>query len=281
MRELWRGSLELLRRHPVLLLPLACASLSSYSLTSLRKFLWHRIVASLTTSHSVLGGTVPVYDPDYRLIHKAAAISAPIGYSINFAIACGYTLAFFCSAMLVSSTLTDARCDSGGVLKSVRARWKPILIFTLKLFILAELAVPIITIAMLKLLDAAHRRGLLGSQLANVESILAYSLMAWLLIPSAIRLVAKNPKISVPPNLKRTAFYTAVLAEAASLAINLLLPAAATAIARSFGPDEWLWQFVLWPAATIAGDLPLAFLWATLALVAYQDLLMPAIPSPS
>lgn len=281
MRELWRKAIQLLKEHPVLWVPLACASATSYYLNWLRRLINNQIIIWARTSHSVLGGVLPKYDPDYSWMHRALLISAPIAICIQFAIACGYVLAFYFSARFVQARLGNDKRGSNTILSSAKSRWKSILIFSLKLIVFMAILLAATDMPLIELLRIFHKTYIPAPWFVPVTGVVVFVALALLMIPAAIRLIADEPLPEVSARMKKQACFIAVLAGVTGLAISQVASMAVRALESSFQPDRWIRDFVLLPADAIASDLPLAALWVVLALIAYRDLQMPEIPSPS
>lgn len=90
MRNLWRTTESLLRRYPILWLPVVIARLITFNLSSLddvaRFKIGRRFISWLTHTHahSVLGGNITIDSPRPEVLRKAAAMTAPIHFATLF-----------------------------------------------------------------------------------------------------------------------------------------------------------------------------------------------------
>jgi hypothetical protein len=115
MKALWRSTLSLLRKYPILWLPVALARVISFNLhwvdSTVRSKLIHALMPWLmhTHAHSVLSGNVVVDSPEPDALRKFVVLTAPIQYGTQFLGDFLFACALIAIAAILHSFATTGR----------------------------------------------------------------------------------------------------------------------------------------------------------------------------
>ena len=262
MLEPLRKTVSLVREHPSLWLPLVCASLADFYLEWLQKIFVRKVNSWFLTAHSALGFTFqapPGSSPSYLM--RAGLLTLPTSLVIRVLIFCVYVLGFFVTARMVRALIQEQRPDWASDAILCKARLWRILFFSLKIFVIfifaAVLAYPFLNLSIFAFL----RNNLSFRVLTMAAFFIACIFLAWIFIPSSLKIIADWPSGSIPSATKTQGRIAAIIVALISIALNNYSSAITPLIRFKFEADFWLRNLVIWPAFTIAVNLPLALLW--------------------
>jgi hypothetical protein len=297
MRNLWSTTTSLLRRHPLLWLPVIAADVASFWLSWLERLL-HRqlieqIVIWLSKSHSVLGET-----PDYNTLtpavaNKAAALTAPLVWTTRYLGICLYTAALIATAAIVYSLSETGAATLRQGLLSIQTSRRRILIFSLKFFFL-NAVVGILGSWLLSWsmqLQSAWEKNTSASsafQIAVEKSNLPVLLPALLLAvaiatimaPIAVRLL-QPPGVPLFPQQAKSARRTSLIVVAIAAALQVLIQQVEPSLFQRLGTATATLLTVGFAVSLITA-IPFVLLYVALALIAKPVRSAPATtPEPT
>jgi hypothetical protein len=282
MLEPLRKTVNLVREHPSLWLPLVCVSLADFYLEWLQKIFVRKVNNWFLTAHSALGFTFQAphgSSPSYLM--RAGLLTLPTSLGIRVLIFSVYIVGFFLTARMVRALIQEQRPDWASDAILCKARLWRILFFSLKIFVIfifaAVLAYPFLNLSIFAFL----RNNLSFRVLTMGTFFIACIFLAWIFIPLSLKIIADWPSGSIPSATKTQGRIAAIIVALISIALNNYSSAITPLIRFKFEADFWLRNLVIWPGLTIAVNLPLALLWVFLGVLAFEDLQLPEIPSPS
>jgi len=281
MRDLWRKTVQAVRDCPALLWVLACVSLLNFYLHRLNEIIPRWVFRWVATRQSVLGFETHIADSAYELQKRALLLAAPMSLSLNIAIASAYVAGFVLTARLVRDKVEGQRPNWPAAFAFLRSRIMRVVLFAIAIFVLIDVGA-ILAAGILNLRASAFLRTNLGFEYELlISSMVGSACIAWIILPLSLRLIVDSSSQTFTRKSKITGRIAAITAVLINLALNELTRNFAPEIIGAFQPATWLRSDVIWPGISILGDLPLFFLWVFLALLVYQVLEMPEIPSPS
>lgn len=139
MRSLWRNTASLLRKYPILWLPVVLARFITFNLgrleVALRRALTKQLMPWLTHSqaHSVLSGTITTEAPQPEALRKFAALTGPIHFGRLFIDDFVFACALIAIAAILHSFATTGRATVHIAANRIFDSSSRILIFCLKL----------------------------------------------------------------------------------------------------------------------------------------------------
>ena len=226
MRQLWQEPIELLRSHPVLWLP--------YILTELLvTFFWRiRIAAArelfewFSTRRTVsVFGVFRTENPSYRDPFHAAAVYGSVGLVFEFLCVCLFVFALVVTATLVDEILAEQEPHLMTALETTAFRWRAILWFSLKTLIvcLVFMAIGAVLLVRIELWDAGVHQAVSETRLLlSIVVLLVGASIAWLLIPSAFRLLQGTSREIVEPNARKQGVMCGVIATVFSIGLGFI-----------------------------------------------------------
>jgi hypothetical protein len=220
MKELWSRTFELFRRHFILWVPCSAASILMLALGSLQKAEIHWALRLFTTRHSVLGGAVSTYDFD-QAQHKVWMIVFPLSSLKDFLEVCFFVVALVMTAKLVGMILEEQRPDLITAVRGIAPRWRGILLFSLKYMVIQGLLVGApLFLGNSLLTPERFSEFTLLKPLVFTIGLVVEGLMAWLLVPAAIRLVSASDAPIASSDCRRAGVAFAVVFSADLLALE-------------------------------------------------------------
>ena len=187
MNDLWRRTWELLRRRPVLWMPLLCADLVTHTLRFLWPFLRNHLAASSLQTHTVLGGTVAGKAPVW--LYPGLGM---LRFMVEWANACIYIAAAIVTAKMVQGMChRHGSVDKAKVPASVYAG--NVVWVALQALLLSAAASVVVVFPVLYFLLHHQLRSLMMSPyVASTELLLVYLAVAYLMTPPMLRLITRS-----------------------------------------------------------------------------------------
>jgi hypothetical protein len=279
MWELSRKTWALLRAHPILLLPLACVSVSEFLLEWAQKVVVRKAVTWLTTTHSALGFENPVGSA--LAVKKALTELLPFEVAFRVLILCAYFAGFVLTAGLARSLVGCQRCNWANAMALLRQRIFRVLLLGLALFIGFSLSA-IVGSAIINIHKFTFLRNDFSFEiLLRVELCVMFACLAWIFVPPSLRLIMQEPKRPITPVRKLQGRMSAVVASLVYVALYAYIRSVTSTVDFALEDHPLLRSLAVWPGLAVLGDLPFALLWIFLAVLVYQDFETPEIPSPS
>ncbi|HTW78287.1 MAG TPA: hypothetical protein VME23_01965 [Terracidiphilus sp.] len=223
MRELWRKSFELFRSHLVLWVPCVCAGLLTLALGRLEKAAVLKIVHSLMTRHTVLGGDVTSADPN-EFERLALVVLKPVGLCKDFLEVCFYVVALAMTAKLVGMIFEGKKPDILAALKEIAPEWRGILMFSLKYLVALGVTGAVMILITSSALVSQRLLEIVASKAFVYPVGLALEAgVAWVLMPAAMRLLQTPNVAQVSVQCRRLGTVFAVLTSAAALGLEYIV----------------------------------------------------------
>lgn len=220
MKDLWRRTTELFWEFPILWLPLICADLSAFCLTTSREFAVNQIRTWILTPHSVLGDKLALTVGQAPLF-KFAVCTLPLIWGNFILNACIYTAAFVVTASLVRQVLREEKPELPNALKSLGAYPRRILMFSLKLLsIYVLVAIPVFLPATYLMVAVFHRNNV--PVFSEAVTLPISILVAWLLAPAGIKLLQSQYSQRISDEAKRNGRILSMIVSGASVVIGCL-----------------------------------------------------------
>lgn len=267
MKELWNRTFELFRRRIVLWLPCSLAAILMLALGKLEKAEIHWLYGFFATTHSVLGGDVPVTDLA-QAQHRAMMFIFPLGFVKEFLEVCLFVVALAATKNLVCMVLKEQRPDTVAALREILPRTREILLFSLKyMAVLLVFGGVLILLGTSPLTPERVHEFFLSKALVYGLGLVCQGCLAWLSTPAAIRLMRPpgNPAISARGRKMGTVF--AVATSAGALALEYLVGKVETVVVI-----EKQWEgLAIAVVNTIVINTPEVLLFIALSLLAIQE----------
>jgi hypothetical protein len=146
MRTLWRTTASILRKYPILWLPVALARLIAFHLvwldSTVRSKLIHALMPWLmhTHAHSVLSGNIVADSTTPNALRKFVVLTAPIQYGTLFLEDFLFACALIATASILHNLATDAPATLRATATPITSSASRISIFCLKLLALTLLS---------------------------------------------------------------------------------------------------------------------------------------------
>jgi uncharacterized membrane protein YozB (DUF420 family) len=281
MAELWRKCATLIKTDPRVLLPLLCSSLAFFWYERFQRFISHSAVNWLLTRQSVLGFQIVPSDGSSYGVQRALALVLPFSLMlrlISFAI---YTVGFVVTALVVRSLIFNEKLNLGDVFLNLRRKFGRIMLFALALFFSFAFCLVTFVWAVDEALSNALRDQIGSWSVVCAETILVFVLIAWILVPLSLRLIADAQTGKIRRDQKLRGRIAAVFLGIVSFVLYLGIQHATPWINQAFQSETWIRGYLAWPAISMCIDLPMGLLWVFLALIVFEGFEMPEIPSPS
>jgi hypothetical protein len=218
MRKLCSEVVEYLRKHPILWLPYIAADLLAIFVWQLRRVAEKSIFRWFSSGHSALEGDI------HATVAKASFAYAPIAIVSIVAVVSLFVAALVATAVIIDSIGREQRPDARMILAIPAARWRKILLFSLRFLITAGVFGGGTGGLAYYLLSRAHRQDLITSFWFLAAGTLVWvGFAGWLLVPAAIRLVGGATAL-VSVQTRKQGTILAVLATEAGDALGFFLP---------------------------------------------------------
>jgi len=240
MRTLWRSSASLLRRYPILWLPLIVADATNFYLNWIERLIQHslrdQLISWLSQGHTVLSDA-----PVYATLSKSETmtvvlLTVPLDWAVHFSSTVLYTSAMLITAAMLHNLAETGQTHLAAATDFVASSYLRILVFSAKLLALlaasAVLALPVLALA-LKLQTYLERspylslRSQLDMEKANLSGyVYVLPLMlaiAYIIAPVALQLL--RPPNSIPtPQERRRARIAALIVTATVTILGFVVP---------------------------------------------------------
>jgi hypothetical protein len=271
MQELWRKTIELFRKNPILWLPVLCSDITVFWLTRVQNLATRKIAEwCITTSvQSVLGGTYTKSDLSQQAIRRAELLGAPLEWGTYFAHIGLYTAAFVMTAMLVNMLLQNREADSAEAFRSLRSFTRGMLRLSIKLLGIYAAGSVVFVLPITYLWKISGLSKLVTpSFLGAGEAVVISTCAAWLLTPTAIALLQAKDSISASADQLKWGRIFAILTPPVSILIGYLAQRAEQAV-----PLTSNFEFtVAGMAVSVASSVPYIVLFVSLSLVAASQI---------
>jgi hypothetical protein len=285
MQEALRKTANLLKSYPALLAPQIFATWLVCYLQWFRKTATHFVLHRFLIGHSVLGYSIPAPDPTYAYVHKAMIVLAPFSFTIQLLIVSLYIAALFVTVRLVQILFEQQKLDWKSALLLLRAKVWRITGFAFLLFIFFTVlgaTAAFFSAELYHSLGHALGEKISFSTLVAVLLFLVSSLVVWIVMPMALRLIADNRTAEIPAQTKLIARLAPIAAVAVLLAVGAYLTSFTPRINFALADvPPLLCNHIVWPLISILGDLPLGLLWVFLGVLLFDEPEMVEVPSPS
>lgn len=267
MRELWRKSFELFRRHPVLWAPYVCAELLAFCLSTLRRMATKPILLwfARTTTRSALGGESVTYDFAKGQRHAFLAIW-PLDWGVRYVNVCLLTAALMVTACLIAALVHGQRFGWKNALSSLRIRAKSILVFALKLaaLMLVSTAILILPVSYVDVHWNLDQTQYFPAAIGG--AIVTNALIAWIVTPMALRLLQSPGGTLLDAQRKKLGRYSAVITVFVIAVLEFAIPRAESRLQLHSN----LQAQTLFALNDLANNLPFLLLFIVLALLALE-----------
>jgi hypothetical protein len=266
MKELWKRSFQLFRRHFVLWLPCSIAAILMLELDRLEKAEIHWLLRYFTAQHSVLGGEVPSSDLT-QAQHRVMMVIYPLGTLKNFLEICFFVVALIATKNLVQMILDERRPGMISTLRGIVPQYREVLLFSLKYMAVMAAFVGIFIGLASSPLSPEHLQELSSSKLfVYGVGLVGEGCLAWLLVPSAIRLLQRPERRTILTQGRKIGATFAVTTSAGSLALQYLVGKAEATVLLD---NQWESNSIA-AVNTIIINAPQVLLFIALALLALQ-----------
>jgi|SRR5580658_2684325 hypothetical protein len=283
MQELLRKTIELIRKRPILLLPLLVADQTALYLNVLRRIASKKIVAwSMTTaSHSVTGAIIQTPVDPYEARNRAILLLIPLDWATYFIRVALFTAAFVLTAYLIRHSLVGIELNWRESIVKVRTNLNGALKFAIKFLVLYYAASLLLSLPAISFNLLHYTRGNSIQWIASIATIVQATLVAWIMAPPALRLLNQHLPKRLPVDIKRRARLLCIACAVAadSLSFGVLNLKFSPEILSSFNP--WFWNYPIPSLESAIVALPYLPMWIALALLAFGEEPMIEIPSPS
>jgi len=274
MRELWRKSFELFRRHPVLWAPYVCAELLTFVLSTVRRMALKPILYwfARTTNKSVLGGQSTTYDFGAGR-HEAVIAGGALDWATHYLNACLLTAALVVTALVLAAVLQGRIPEWMDILRTVRARTKRITVYALKFCVLMLAANAIVWVPILSSDFLPQPEQLTYYFFSMGVPLLLTAIVAWIMTPVALRLLCGLESPPITAERRKLGRYFALIVILVSFIFQFALQRLETHIAlHSFLSVTAFGAFI-----DLLINMPILFLFIALALLAL-DVPLTAVP---
>ncbi|MCL2649347.1 MAG: hypothetical protein FWD61_20525 [Phycisphaerales bacterium] len=277
IKELWWQTFELFVTRPVLWVPCSIAAVLYFVLNRLQKIWNYWLAEFFATQHSVLGGTEPVAEP-LKASFKAMWFISPLGFLKGFVVVCSFVTALFITKELVDMALDKQRLRMIAAARDIMPGCRGILLFSLKYLVAfgAGLLFTIFLMPTSPIMPERFDRITTSTEYTHVVILLMFACVAWLLMPSAIRLLRpqSSSKVSIEERTMGTIF--AVVASEGSWALGYFVGKVEYSLELN---SQWGWWAVS-VLNTIVINLPQVILFIALALLAIQEPIIENLITP-
>jgi hypothetical protein len=267
MKELWNRSFELFRRHLVLWVPCTIAGILMLALGWLQKAEIHWLMNFFSTKHSALGGDFP--SPDLALAqHKTQTIAFPLGILKQFLEVCFFVIALATTSNLVLKIVEEQGPNIVAALRGILPRSREVLLLTVKyMAVMAAFGGVLISLSFL-LTQEHFRQFALSKVFVYIYGLVGEGCLAWLLMPSAIRLLRPPDSSALSKQGRKSGVLLAVATSAASLVVQYLVGRAEVTVMVE---HQWEGEAIA-VINTVIVNAPQIFLFIALAVLALQGL---------
>ncbi len=276
MRTLLRTTASLLRKYPILWLPVALADVTSFCLRILQSWTTQVVIRNLVVSHSVLTNAP---EPLRTLPTTWATVFGVARFLVEYLHSCVYTTAMIAVCALIPALITKSNASWQYLLIAVKQSGSRILLFSLQAFALLVVAA-ILGIWLIAYSPGLHSTWIDGATISPNQGIvlqgLLFAVAAWLIAPAAVNLLKsrESPPTELAP--VRLARNSAALAVVTSVAIFLITKLVEPNLIQRSTPAVAIQIF--WGLASLISAIPYVPLFVALSLIASPSILQSSVP---
>ena len=193
-----------------------------------------------------------------------------------------YVAGFVVTARLVRSAVLGEEPSWRSALFFLRSCLFRVVLFASAIFLLMAMATAgsASLLSMSKIFEGIQNR--IGSlNFARIMMLPIWGVFSWIVAPFSFGLIQDESSKAIRQPQKRFGQVAAVTVAVIYNLASYLISEATPSINLALQSEIWIRGYVVWPAISILGELPLAFLWVFLAVLVFGDLESPEIPSPS
>jgi len=217
------------------------------------------------TQRSVLGGLQSVTDLS-QVQNRVMMVMYPQGVLKQFLEVCFFVVALATTNRLVKMILESQRPDMVAAAKGLVPEYREILLFSLKYMAVMALFGGVLLLAIFVLTQENFRELAFSNGFATVCGLVAEACLAWLLVPSAIRLLRCKGSQTVSTLDRQTGTIFAVAASAVGFGLDFPVGKAES----TFVLDKQWERDAITIANSVILNTPQILLFIALALLAMQ-----------
>ena len=196
MKELWRRTVELIRRYPVLWLPAIWAGCLSYGWAHLRLILLHDVFPAVMKQQSVLGGSVSDTSPGR--VGAFFLLSVVNTNILQYADVCGYVVALLMIAKMLGRLTANEPSGAPYADISIASRWEGVLWIALVTYVVALGMGAVAMWPVAYYAGSVHHPSIASRPYVVTLAILPlYAVLAYFVTPMALRLLARSGKNAI------------------------------------------------------------------------------------
>jgi hypothetical protein len=267
MKKLWKRTFVLFRRHFLLWVPCSIAGILMTAFERLQKAGIHWLFGFFGTQRSVLGGVVPSSDLSH-VQHQVMMIVYPIGTVKDYLEILLFVVALTITKNLVQMVVDAQRPDMIMAVQRVVPRCREVLQFSLRYMAVMVVFGGVLILASFVLTSQRFRELALSKAFLFVVGLIGECCLAWLLVPSAIRLLRPPGSYTVSARDRQTGTIFAVAASAVSFGLEFLVGKGES---RLILDNQWE-GYAIAVANSVIVNMPQILLVIALALLAIQTL---------
>ena len=267
MKKLWKRTFVLFRRHILLWVPCSIAGILMIALGRLQKAEIRWLFGFFGTQRSLLGGVVPSTDLS-QVQHKVMMVMYPQGILNQLLEVCFFVVALATTKSLVKMILEAQRPDMVAAVRGLVPENREILLFSLKYMAVIAFFRGALLLASYVLTPEHFQEFAFSKVFVSVYGLVAEGCLAWLLVPSAIRLLRRPGSHAVSTRNRQTGTIFAVAASAVTFALEFLVGRAES----TFIIDNQWESDAIAVANSVIVNTPQILLFIALALLAIQTL---------
>lgn len=219
------------------------------------------------TQRSVLGGVVPSTDLP-QVQHRVMMVMYPQGALKQFVEICFFVVALAITKSLVNMVLKEQRPDIVAAVRGTVPRYREILLFSLKYMAVMAVFGGVLVLASYVLTQEHFRELAFSKVFVGVYGLVGEGCLAWLLIPSAIRLLRRPGSHAVSISDRQIGTIFAVAASAVTFGLEFLVGKAENTLILN---NQWESDAIAAVNSVIV-NTPQILLFIALALLAIQTL---------
>ena len=263
MEKLWRETSELMWQRPLLWLPVLAADLLAFLVNLGSGALVRKFVLGSLQYRSALGGA-PVRGPvSTAAVQHATLVALLITWPANFLRLLLYATAFIVTAALVRDVMTRARKPAAAAGEALLRSSGGILSLSLRALAIYACAGVLLDWLGKWLLAHGHKATLLSGWVETGAGVLVFAVLAWLVAPTAVQVLAHRYPASEPR--RHAQIFAFVLG-----VISLLLSRFVVSNMRSVHIASPVASFALELTGSWISALPYAVLFVALARIALR-----------
>jgi hypothetical protein len=267
MKKLWKRTFVLFRRHFLLWVPCSIAGILMIALERLQRAEIRWLFGFFGTQRSILGGVVPSSDLSH-VQHQVMMIVYPIGTLKDYLEILLFVVALTITKNLVQMVVDAQRPDIITAVHRVVPRCREVLQFSLKYMAVMAVFGGVLILASYALTPERLRELALSRAFLFILGLIGECCLAWLLVPSAIRLLRPPGSHTVSARDRQTGTIFAVAASAVAFGLEFLVGKGESGLTLD---NQWESDAIA-VANSVIVNMPQILLFIALALLAIQTL---------